>query len=611
MLPAPAVVAAAVAGAALVGLLVALLIGGARTDADAAQDAEASTAACADGRELRVLAAPDVTPTLRTLADRFRTTLASDGRPCMDIAVSALSSPEAVDRLADGWDVGEHGPAPHVWVPDSSAWAQLVRERVAADGGSSPVSGSAPVLARSPMVIAMPASLADALPSVTVKWRDVLAWSAGDGSGARPPQALADGLDVVVTDPLTTTPGLLTLLSLGLAQDEIWSGGPTGSAAVNIDSDLGVLRFRRQVSSVAPDLAPVVEAYRSADEPSSVFGALPMTERSVLRINRGEPVGDLGDTAGDGAAAPQVPLRALYPTEGAVAADYPYVALRGPWVDAVAATAANEFATFLSSDAGRAGFLDDGFRDDRNGSSELINDAEGVTSVLGGDVTPVPESEVTARVRASWASVTTPSATLLAVDVSGSMLEPAGTGDQTRLEATIAAAERSLDVLPVSSDVGLWEFSTGLEGGRNDGDYRVVVELGPLDGEVDGEPRADALATALRGLEPANDTALHDTILAAYRRMRDAYEPGRRHAVVLLTDGRNDDRGSPGLARLLERLEDLRDPQRPVSVIAIAYGEDVDVANLNEITDLTGGKVLRSPDGAALDELFLEALSGA
>lgn len=198
----------------------------------------------------------------------------------------------------------------------------------------------------------------------------------------------------------------------------------------------------------------------------------------------------------------------------------------------------------------------------------------------------------------------------MVVDVSGSMVVTVAGSDVTRLEATIDAAIQSLDVLPDSSDVGLWEFSTDLSGGSNDGDYRELVTLGALHEDAGGTLRKERIIAALEGLAPANDTALNDTTLAAFETMQETNEPDARQTVVLLTDGRNDDDGSISNDEVVARLEELHDDDRPVRIVAIAYGEQTDIAQLERMAEATGGKVLASPNEEDIDALFLEALSG-
>ena len=137
---------------------------------------------------------------------------------------------------------------------------------------------------------------------------------------------------------------------------------------------------------------------------------------------------------------------------------------------------------------------------------------------------------------------------LAVVDVSGSMAELVpGTG-LTRLELTIRAASAGLSLLPAGSAAGLWEFSTDLAPGT---DYRELVTIGEVTGG-----HATALVKRLARLRPIpnGSTGLYDTVLAAVRRVRSGYDPTRTNAVVLLTDGANQDPHGLRLAGLLDRL---------------------------------------------------------
>ncbi|HEY0645013.1 MAG TPA: hypothetical protein VGD39_16410, partial [Nocardioides sp.] len=60
-------------------------------------------------------------------------------------------------------------------------------------------------------------------------------------------------------------------------------------------------------------------------------------------------------------------------------------------------------------------------------------------------------------------------------------------------------------------------------------------------------------------------------------------------AVVLMTDGQNEDPGSIRLKQLLDRLRELRDPDRPVRIVGIAISDDADLGALERMGRATGG----------------------
>jgi Mg-chelatase subunit ChlD len=110
-------------------------------------------------------------------------------------------------------------------------------------------------------------------------------------------------------------------------------------------------------------------------------------------------------------------------------------------------------------------------------------------------------------------------------------------------------------------------------------------------------------------LDPENDTALNDTLLAAYQAVQSIYTPGQQHTILLLTDGRNDDENSISHNELVRSLQRLRNSEEPIDVVSIAYGELPDLDLLAEISDEVGGQVIPSPDLADVDRLIVEALS--
>jgi Ca-activated chloride channel family protein len=577
-------------------------------------DSSGSTAACT-GDPLYITADPAVVPTLSALADDFAAALQDEGRECVRIETREMAARDVVTALQEGWDTGADGPPPDVWVPDSSAWLSVYRNE---SDDQTALPEEARVLARSPLVFAMPQPMADEMPDSYMKWRDLLGLADLENGWGEYGHDEWGQPHLAVTDPLRTTEGMLTLLSLGVAQDQVWAGGSTDEARISIDSDLGVLRFRRAVSSVAPEVGAKLRGYLEAADPLREMSGIPLLERQVWQYNRGQMELPPGAEGSEATAQPlpmpeqpEVILKAVYPTEGAFGADYPFVIMAGDWVDDGTVQVAEEFEELLLSEGGQSRFEADGFRDANNSSNEVHRTEDGLIRQAGGFMLEDPDPAVVGNVRRSWRNVAAPSRTLLAVDVSGSMVVEVPGSDQTRLEAVIDAAVESLDVLPSSSDVGLWEFSTDLPGGVNEGDYRELVPLGPLNEEIDEADRKTAVVDALNGLDPEKDTALNDTALAAFLEMQSTYEPGARHTIVLLTDGRNDDEGSISNRKLVEQLTQLRDDEQPVRIVTIAYGEEADIRQMEAIAEATDGAVLASPNAEDLEVLFLAALSGS
>ncbi len=200
---------------------------------------------------------------------------------------------------------------------------------------------------------------------------------------------------------------------------------------------------------------------------------------------------------------------------------------------------------------------------------------------------PTQPAEAVVSTVLSWKTLAVPSAILAVVDASGSMDFDAGTG--TRMDLLADAAGIGLSSLPDHARVGLWVFS--IDKGGPGQDWRVLEPIRRLDDLRFGRTQRYALrewADEMPGLTDGG-TGLYDTALAAYREAVRSYRPHYSNAVVLMTDGRNEDPASIGLDQLLTRLRELRDPDRPVRIVGIAISDDADLPALERIADVTGG----------------------
>lgn len=271
-------------------------------------------------------------------------------------------------------------------------------------------------------------------------------------------------------------------------------------------------------------------------------------------------------------------IRDLTPEVGAPVLDFPLV------VSEDAAPGAREVALrlldHLVGEDGARALVEQGLRPARGASSAATR--SDVSAYLP---TPTPKTVVTAV--QSWKTLAVPSAILAVVDASGSMDFDAGTG--TRMDLLADAALIGLSFLPDHARVGLWIFS--IDKGGPGQDWRVLEPIRRLDDLRFGRTQRYALrerADEMPGLTDGG-TGLYDTALAAYREALRSYRRNYSNAVVLMTDGRNEDAGSIGLDQLLARLRELRDPDRPVRIVGIAIGEDADLAALERMAGVTGG----------------------
>src|SRR5439155_988431 len=127
---------------------------------------------------------PEKRDVMATLATRYNTSSRLfDGR-CARVDVFAESSGVTMESLAGTWNPDEHAtkPRPQVWIPASSAWLVLLAQRgPQVKLANADKAGRFPSVAKSPLVLAVPKSIADNLGG-TIGWADLLR-IAGDSKG--------------------------------------------------------------------------------------------------------------------------------------------------------------------------------------------------------------------------------------------------------------------------------------------------------------------------------------------------------------------------------------------------------------------------------------------
>lgn len=578
--------------------------------APAADPSEMAADCGADADTLDVAADEAVVPIVQQLADRYTADLHASGRDCIRIEVRPVRSSAVVGRLVNGWREDTHGQRPDVWIPQSTLWVELLRAQL--KGPDTRILPEDPaVLARSPTVMAMPQPMAEKLgwPERRLSWEDFFDLADADDTWDEAGEPDWGQFRLELTDPRYTTTGLQALLALDAA---------TGDEALEAGTPLSLFRVQRALANIDTSSVETLERYATANAPLRALSAAPLEEREVWRFNETgapSPVAASEPTDASPERGDRPELVAMYPEGGtdiAMESDYPYVVLNTSWVSSDVLHYADEFKDYLISDTGVEMFTDAGFRTRENRPGDVLRDEDCMRAMDQVGAEPpgeLPEVEAFRKLRSSWLTVPRISRTLFLIDTSGSMVELVPSTGQTRLDATVDAAKESLDIIPNGSEVGLWEFSTELEGGEGGGDYRELAEIAPLSRVRDGRSHKDELIAQLDAIDLEQDTALNDALLAAYERLREDYVAGRRHLIVLLTDGRNDDADSISHNRLLSSLARLHRAQEPIQVVSIAYGEQPDLDKLAEISETVGGRVVSSPELKNLERLFIEALA--
>ena len=222
----------------------------------------------------------------------------------------------------------------------------------------------------------------------------------------------------------------------------------------------------------------------------------------------------------------------------------------------------------------------------------------------------VPEPPVMIELLDRWDEQRKPARVQMVIDISGSMGDPAGDSPTpTKLDLAIEAADNSLDLFADRDVVGLSVFSTEI--GPNGTDE--VVEL-VQPGLMTRDQRRN-LEEAIQGLFPTNATPLYTATQTAYEDAVATYDPTSINAVVLLSDGVNDD-GEQGdddaqLDELLDTLAAGSEGQRaePVRVFPISYGADADLATLRAIAEASNAALYTATDPATIDRVLAAVIS--
>lgn len=377
----------------------------------------------------------------------------------------------------------------------------------------------------------------------------------------------------------------------------------------------GLVSVPDPLSSTAGSLAvvaPQAEASRLGRDPADARQmVVPFAQEYGDRVSRGLDA-NLG-TEWFGRASPRLVvcteqdfvvarsyapyLRDLTPSVGAPTLDFP-IAVRQQAPPGSGAIARG-LVRYWGTDAGSAALAEAGLR----GPGAPPADSLGATVSA---FVPAPRARVTASTVQSWRSLSVPSAILAVVDASGSM--DIATAGGTRMGLLADAAGIGLSFLPDHARVGLWIFS--IDKGGPGRDWQVLEPVRRLDDLRLGRTQRFALRARAAQLPELTDggTGLYDTALAAYRQALRDYRPHYSNAVVLMTDGENEDPGSIALADLVRRLRELRDPDRPVRIVGIAISQDADLGALEQLAAATGGEAYLAAEPEDILAVFAEAV---
>ncbi len=320
-----------------------------------------------------------------------------------------------------------------------------------------------------------------------------------------------------------------------------------------------------------------------------------VTLDGLAQARGGGAVVSQAQLVGWNAGHPEEPLAAVAPTEGAPALEYSLLPLT---TEATKARLVAALSNYLSTPDTQKLLQDSGFRTS-SGSPKDPSPLYGQIRV--GDHA---DDALPPGVASLWNASSRKTQALLAVDVSGSMLERTDRG--TRLAIVQKSTVRALAAISPTAIAALWVYS--LHVGNHADDFRQLTDYAVL-----GVPRSlTALDAAVTGLDTyvGGGSGLYDTIAAAYDRAKAAWRPGFTNTLVVVADGPNEDDYGLTLDLLRKRLTAAKDPRRPVRVIILGIGGRADAAAMRQVVTVTGGEYVPTETVEDLQPALTKALGG-
>jgi len=462
----------------------------------------------------------------------------------------AMGSGEALQDILDG------RLQPAAFSPASDAYLTLLNDAWAAQPGhSKPLAPRAESVVISPLVIAMWKPMAEALgwPKKALGWSDILKLSQNPKGWSSLGRAEWGRFKLGHTHPEYSNSGLLSFLAESYA-------GADKTRGLSL-ADLALPKTRNFLTGIERSIVHYGKSTGFFSEKMlsrgpSYLSAAVLYENSVVesyaQTNGGNP-----------------PLVSIYPREGTFWSDHPYAVLDAAWVNADQKQAAEAFLARIKERPAQERALALGLRpaDTSVPVTSPIDAEHGCDAKQPQTLLSVPPADVLKQLLTVFREVKKPSDVTLIFDKSGSMrgqpLSEAKTG-----------AKAFLDSLQGRDQVGIEFF-----------DSQIYPLVGPLNM---AEAKAD-LVQRIEGVTADGGTALYDAVSAAYKemRVRADKDEGRIHALVVMTDGK--DESSRLLLQELKAEFPSETQEATVKVFTIAYGSAASGQILSQIAEAGEG----------------------
>lgn len=502
-------------------------------------EAVVSRASCTDHPVVVNLAAsPDIAPAARHVARFFNAEHNNVQGHCAVVHITSVQSATAATAISGNKSAFD------AWIPDSSLWVNVARSF---PQGAQLVQPTSLTVARSPLMIVMPRSVAAEVPAYgsSVGWQFLLPQRVGG-------PATGLGLHVKFPDPARSSAGLATLIQL---QSLLGSG--SSALAGFTDFVLNV-----QVTSGTGSLASL--ASQANERPVTIA-----SEQSIAQFDRAHPAADA--------------LAGRYPVQGSPELNYPYVLTSTNQLERQAGRAFEKAlrSSYATSYVQYLGF--------RSGAGT----APGWIGQYGLDTAQPKLTAAAAPGQAetslqAWQKLSLGSRDLVLLDVSEQMATPVPPAGTPLEQVLIQAASLGLTHFPDSTQMGIWAFASHLDGTLP---YKQLVPVGPLPAPLGLITRRQQIAQATEQGKPVAGApaALYSSILAAFKTLSASYQPRYVNAVLVMTAGIDNAKGDMSPAALVRQLRALYNPNKRVEIVPLMFGTAGNFAALQQVARATGG----------------------
>ncbi len=491
----------------------------------------------------------------------------SDGTTIV-ITGTAIGSIEAINGIIDG------SLKPTVWSPASSIYIPVANAEWRKNHSDDLVTGTPKDLVLSPVVVAMWQPMAQALgwPDKQLSWADIASLATSQDGWKTYGYPEWGSFKFGHTHPGFSNSGLVSIIAEAYAGANKQRG-----LTLNDLNQPTVQKFMTAVESsvIHYGTSTGFFADRMFTYGPSYLSAAVMYENLIVAQ----------ETKRLSGASSQLPVVAIYPTEGTFWANHPYVVLNAPWVTAQQKEAAQAFQGFLLDKPQQLNAISLGFRpsDPAIPLAAPLDSQHGVDTSQPKTVLEIPSAEVISAVQAAWRQVKKPVDLVVVMDTSGSM-----GGDK------IAAARSSLmqfiNLLDDRDNLSVITFNT---------QSTMISELSNV------ASKRQKLLTRVSGIIEGGGTRLYDTTLEAYQYVEKNGDPGHIRAVVVLTDGQ-DTESTTNLNDLINQIgASGEESGRSIKLFTIAFGSDADKDVLKRIAESTGGKEYNS-DPKTINQVYAD-----